>query len=279
MIAAMATSSNLVPIVLDCLDHDPEQDLFRTELTEEWVFYGRVFGGYLSALSAAAAGRVLPEELPLLSVGVTFLSSVRPGPVVLRPALVHRRAATLVVQVTLEQNGTVTSISQVRFGKRKHPELAIDLDLAPPLPDQCVPPQFVRDNASFLAHFDERVIDFPLKHEEFRGGPPMVELWSRPEAVVEMLPYQGQLHDLMIFDSHLLDSVFRVLGWVSWGVRIVSLDLNVTWLRPGSSAGWRRLRARSEIGGDVAEVTANLYGEDGGILAVAASQVAILQRQ
>jgi hypothetical protein len=59
----------------------------------------------------------------------------------------------------------------VRFGKRKHPELAADPDTDRPLPAQCVPPQFVRDNASFLAHFDERVIDFPLKHEEFHGGP------------------------------------------------------------------------------------------------------------
>jgi acyl-CoA thioesterase len=106
----------------------------------------------------------------------------------------------------------------------------------------------------------------------------MIELWSRPEAAVEMQPHQGQLHDIMIFDSHLLDSVFRVLGWVSWGVRIVSLDLNVTWLRPSASVGWRRLLARSEIGGDVAEVTAHLYGEDGGVLAVATSQVTILQR-
>ena len=272
------TSASL-PIILDCLAYDDREEAYCADLTDEWTFYGRVFGGYLTALSTLAAIQARGDDSSLLSVNIVFVGSVRPGRVSFLPTTVRETKSTSVTEVRATQNGVTTSIAHVRFGSREsNTESAAAWTGDHLMPDDCVPPKWVRDNAAFLAHFDERVIDFPLGHEEFRGGPPYIELWSRPDDSAGPVPHQGQLHDLMIFDSHLLDSVFRVLGWVSWGVRIVSLDLNVTWLRLGESTGWRRLRADAEIGGDAAAINARLYSENGRLLAVAASQVAVLQK-
>ncbi|HEX2312203.1 MAG TPA: acyl-CoA thioesterase domain-containing protein [Thermomonospora sp.] len=262
-------------ITLDRLQDDDRDEVFHVEVTDEWVFYGRVFGGYVAALSGRAALRALGAAgTRLLSVSVTFVSSVRPGEVRFRTRLVRRMATMAIVQVEAEQGGSVRSIAQVRFGRRDVAEQPVTPQDVP-APEDCVVPRYVRDNAAFLAHFDERAIDFPLSHEEFKGGPPRIELWSRPR-VAE--PEHGQLHDLMVFDSHLLDSVFRVLGWVSWGVRIVSLDLNVVWFATESSEGWRRLRAVADIAEDVAVIEGSLFSEKGTLIARASSQVAILQR-
>jgi acyl-CoA thioesterase len=267
-----------LPIILDCLDYDEEENAYHADVSDEWTFYGRVFGGYLAALSTLAATRTLGDSSGPLSVGIVFVRSVRPGRISFLPEIVREAKSTSVVQIRAVQNGSTTSIAHIRFGSRDNRATAKSGVGRHPAPEDCSPPEWVRNNAAFLWHFDERVIDFPFGHEDFRNGPPFIELWSRPEASAESVPHREQLHDLMVFDSHLLDSVFRVVGWVSWGVRIVSLDLNVTWLRPGESAGWRRLRADAEIGEDAAAIHARLYSEAGDLLAVAGSQVAILEK-
>lgn len=271
-------SQPLLPITLDCLDYDEKANAYHAELTDEWTFYGRVFGGYLSALSTLAATQSFGGDFQLLSTDVVFVSPVRPGRVSFLPDLIRQSRSTSIVQVRAEQNGTPSLIAHARFGRREDGTKGVAAMSGRPPPEDSTPPYWVRDNAAFLAHFDERIIDFPAGHEEFCGGPPFIELWSRPNGAEESVPHQGQLHDVLVFDSHILDSVFRVVGWVSWGVSIVSLDLNVTWLQPGRSQGWRCLRADAEIGGDAAAINARLYSENGILLAVAASQAAILQK-
>jgi hypothetical protein len=93
-------------------------------------------------------------------------------------------------------------------------------------------------------------------------------VWGRPDTDLDGLAGPGRIVDLLLFDSFLLECVFRSEGHV---VSPVTLDIGVHWLAPSQGPGWRRVTTTAVASDHLALTTGTLHGESGVLGATATS--------
>lgn len=246
-------------------------DGYRAEAVQEWTFGGRVFGGFLAALATRLAMIARPG-LAISELQVVFPYAAKPGPITGRVRPLRQGATSTVLNVELSQKEQPVLAGQAWLH-------ASEL-FAPPAgaaePGTITAPEdspivaWVAKVVPFCAHFDFRAIDYPLTPDGIGDGCPRCEVWARPSSDLDGLAWAAPVIDLLLFDTFLLECVFRQEG--SSAVVPVTLDLSVQWRGHAPWAGWRHLIAEAASSEHFATATAALRDESGALQATATSR-------
>jgi acyl-CoA thioesterase len=258
-----------------------------------WTFAGRVFGGYTAGLAVAAARRESPHPTAL-AAHIVFLEAARPG--LLEVAVTELRGGrrTWAGRSVVSQHGRPVVTCDTWFGDRgplppvppggeSNAATAAAADLSgmrDPLSGPSL--SWLLGIYPCVGFLEERAIDYPADPQE-SGGPQRVELWARPALPIGEDPFIAQILDLMLADAHLIDAAMRPAGLTA-GLA-VSLDLAVTWGRPGVAAGgdggpasgWLHLAAEAGPPDDgFTACTGTIRAQDGTLRATALQQGRVL---
>ncbi|MGJ6968478.1 thioesterase family protein [Streptosporangium sp. G11] len=239
---------------------------------EEWMFAGRVFGGFLAAFAAKVAMNGAPG-LTLGGIHGCYPQVAAPGRLDGRLEVLRQGKSAQLVRVDLLQQDALVFTGHVWL---LDPRLtAAGPDAEAPEPDA---PRihWLEDEVAFFKNFDILAIDYPLSPGAMGDGVPRCEVWARvrPELIGEQI--HESLVDLLLYDCFLLECVFRSEG--IGPVQPVTLDLETRWIRHAPPGAWRRVVTEAVISDGIALANGTSHTVAGKSLSMATSQGRLFRR-
>lgn len=141
---------------------------WRAEVGADWLQGRSAFGGLQAALALRAMRELVPPDLPLRTLQVTFLAPVPAGAVAIRAACLRKGRSAVHVEADLDAGGQLACRLLGVFGSAR--PSAIDIQpVQQPVENPAAPePRYVEGRMpAFLQHFDVRWLRGDLP---FSGG-------------------------------------------------------------------------------------------------------------
>jgi acyl-CoA thioesterase len=249
----------------------PSKSGYAGTVGEEWMFAGRVFGGCVAAFASQVAKAAAPH-LVLGGIHGSYPQAASPGPIEGRVETIRAGRRTQLFRVNLIQNDELVFTADVWM---------LDVTLVPT--DQTAahaePPEpaplvtWLEDEVAFFKNLEVRAIDYPTGPAGLGDGKARVR--GRPELIDEAMHGAGA--DLLLFDSFLLECVFRSEGLGA--VQPVTLDLGVRWTRHVPLQAWRRLTTQATLTDGIALAEGTTRTADGTVLATATTLGRLFRRR
>ncbi|MEV6553282.1 acyl-CoA thioesterase domain-containing protein [Streptomyces sp. NPDC051597] len=243
----------------------PSGSGFQGVVGEEWLFADRVFGGCIAAFASQVA-RAAATGLVLGGIQGAYPKAAAPGPIEGRVETIRKGGKSELLRIDLLQDAERVFTADAWM---LDPRLVTDdtsADDASP-PDSAPEVTWLADEVAFFKHLDVRAVDYPLSPAGLGDGKPLCDVWvrGRPELIGGAT--HGAAVDLLLFDSFLLECVFRSEGLGT--VQPITLDLGVRWSRHVPVHAWRRLTTTATLTEGVALAEGVTAAADGTVLAKA----------
>lgn len=246
---------------------DPGIARWRGEVAPRWTIGGKVHGGCLLAVCAAAARRSVLEAgadqaIQPLAVSASFVAAPDPGGVDLTTVLRRQGKQVTVVDVELAQDGRTAVRATITLGVPDSadplytvPHRTALLDAEPSAHATLITPehpmgQIVKFVTEARLHIDNTTARF-LEGEQ---GEPVISMWTRPLPGDEEDPDTCALFALMCGDISAPVAMNR--GRFGWAPTVQL----TAYLRRTPAPGWLRVTAESSVLGD------NWFEEDHTVL-------------
>ncbi|MFF5531169.1 thioesterase family protein [Streptomyces cinerochromogenes] len=252
----------------------PSDSAFRGTVDDEWMFAGRVFGGCVAAFASEVARAAAPP-LVLASLQGSYPRAAVPGPIEGRVETVRAGRSSRLLRIDLFQRDERVFTADAWM---------LDSGLVPA--DQAVsgaqPPEsapvvtWLEAEVPFFKNLEVRAVDYPLTPAGLGDGVPRCEVWVRGRADLIGEGTHGAAVDLLLFDSFLLECVFRSEGVGT--VQPITLDLGVRWTRHVPVQAWRRLTTEAAVTEGIALADGTTRAADGTLLATATTLGRLLRR-
>lgn len=252
----------------------PSSSGFRGTVGEEWMFAGRVFGGCVAAFASEVARAAAPH-LVLGGIQGSYPRAASPGPIEGRVETIRKGRSTELVRVDLTQGDELVFTAQAwLLDGALVPADGSGTDVEPP--ESAAPVTWLEDEVAFFKNLEVRAIDYPLTPAGLGDGVPRCEVWvrGRPDLIGEAT--HGAAVDLLLFDSFLLECVFRSEGVGT--VQPITLDLGVRWTRHVPIQAWRRLTTEATITDGIALAEGTNRTAEGAVLSTATTLGRLLRR-
>jgi acyl-CoA thioesterase len=245
---------------------------FHGLVGEEWMFGGRVFGGCAAAFASQVVRAAAPQHV-LAGIQGSYPRAASPGAIEGRVETVSQGRSSRLVRVDLIQRDQPVFTGHAwlldpRLMPADHAEGA-----EPPESSPLV--EWLADEVPFFKNLEIRAIDYPLTPAGLGDGVPRCEVWARarPESLGETT--HESLVDLLLYDSFLLETVFRSEGLNA--AQPVTLDLGVRWMRHTPRGAWRRLVTEAAVADDLALANGTSRTTGGTLLSMATTQGRLLR--
>lgn len=138
----------------------PLADVAELQVPADWGQGRALFGGMAGALALAHLQQVIPAELPLRSLTISFVAPLAPGVASASRRVLRQGKSVLQAQVELSQQGQPALVLLASFGAARPSQLLVSAPPLPPVADaqyQSMPnsPQV----PEFTRHFDYQLCD------------------------------------------------------------------------------------------------------------------------
>ncbi|TJZ57340.1 thioesterase family protein [Streptomyces piniterrae] len=253
----------------------PASSGFRGTVGEEWMFAGRVFGGCVAAFASEVARAAAPH-LVLGGIQGSYPRAASPGPIEGRVETIREGKSSHLLRIDLIQGDELVFTADAwMLDGRLVP--TTDEPVAGAEPPESAPlVTWLEDEVAFFKNLEVRAIDYPLTPAGLGDGVPRCEVWvrGRPDLIGEAT--HGAAVDLLVFDSFLLECVFRSEGIGT--VQPITLDLGVRWTRHVPIHAWRRLTTSATITDGIALAEGTNHTTNGTVLSTATTLGRLLRR-
>lgn len=247
-------------------------DNLLIDVPPAWGQGRAVFGGMAAALAMAHLLPVIPQNMPLRSVSVSFVAPLNTGQASVQRRILRQGKSVIQAQVNIEQDGQVALVLLASFGAARPSAHQLNADMAPnwqtdktlSLPKQGPVPEFT-------THFDYRIAhgQLPFSASPLRqlgGDIRMAGSESSQAGVLELLA----LVDAWPPVSLTLLNQPAPASSLTWTIEFIAHDL------PFSNTDWWRYLAEIDYGADgYHHISAKLWQPDGKLAAISRQTVTV----
>jgi acyl-CoA thioesterase len=246
---------------------------FHGLVGEEWMFAGRVFGGCAAAFASQVVRASAPHHT-LAGIQGSYPRAASPGAIEGRVETLSQGKSSRLVRVDLIQRDQPVFTGHAWL---LDPRLAVTdhaVDGAE-LPESRPIVAWLEEEVPFFKNLEIRAIDYPLTPAGLGDGVPRCEVWARarPESLGETT--HESLVDLLLYDSFLLECVFRSEGLGA--AQPITLDLGVRWMRHTPKGAWRHLTTEAAVADHIALANGTSRTTGGTLLSMATTQGRLLR--
>tara|TARA_R110002126_G_scaffold75469_24_gene188422 strand:- start:2032 stop:2826 length:795 start_codon:yes stop_codon:yes gene_type:complete len=239
---------------------------------QAWGQGRAVFGGMAAALAMAHLLPVIPDNMPLRSVSVSFVAPLNSGKANVARRILRQGKSVIQAQVEITQDNQVALVLLASFGAARPSVHQLDANPAPQWPTgatQTLPKQ--GPVPEFTTHFDYRIAHGQLPFSastlrELGGDIRMAGNESRQAGILELLA----LIDAWPPVSLTLLNQPAPASSLTWTIEFVAHDL------PFNTHDWWRYQAEIEYGADgYHHIAAKLWQPDGKLAAISRQTVTV----
>ena len=231
-----------------------------------------VFGGMAAALALAHLLPVIPDNMPLRSVSVSFVAPLNTGPARVQRRILRQGKSVIQAQVDITQDNQVALVLLASFGTARPSAYQLAADSAPvwsgdtfhSLPKQGPVPEFT-------THFDYRIHHGQLPF----SASPLRELGGDIRMTGNNSTQVGVLELLALVDawppvSLTLLSQPAPASSLTWTLEVIADDL------PFNTGDWWRYLAEIDYAADgYHHIAAKLWQPDGKLAAISRQTVTV----
>ncbi|WP_166836811.1 acyl-CoA thioesterase [Rheinheimera pleomorphica] len=247
-------------------------DTMAIDVPAGWGQGRAVFGGMAAALAMAHLLPVIPQNMPVRSVSVSFVAPLNAGPASVQRRILRRGKSVIQAQVDIVQDNQVALVLLASFGAARPSAHQLTADTAPQwqtessltLPKQGPVPEFT-------THFDYRIAhgQLPFSASPLRqlgGDIRMAGHESKQAGILELLA----LVDAWPPVSLTLLNQPAPASSLTWTIEFIAHDL------PFSNTDWWRYLAEIDYGADgYHHIAAKLWQPDGKLAAISRQTVTV----